>query len=413
MTHQPAGARLKQARTRLLLDHPFFGVLILRLKDVETSAIPTMATDGVNLFFNPEFVAGLTAPELLGCVAHEVLHPALQHHTRRGTRSPKRWNSAADFVINPIVMDAGLTLPAGALYDHRFRNLSAERVYNLLAEENDSESSGGDKDGSRGSASGNPSAQPDTSSSGGTPDLASKVPLTEGGFGQVIDACDPSDPSKPATNDQIEKQQMEWTGAVQQAQAIERMAGKTPVGARRALDAADEATINWRSMLRDSFAAAFPEDYSWSVPNRRHVASGLYLPSIRKSGVGEVVIGVDCSGSINRRQLGLFQAEMTAIIEERRPQRVHVLYFDTQVHRADVFEQGDSITLEPVGGGGTSFCGCFDYVEDTGIQPQALVVFTDLDGRFPAVEPLYPVIWAATSAFRRPPFGDVIPMAAA
>jgi len=42
-----------------------------------------MATDGVCLFYNPEFVAKLTPPELLGCLAHEVMHPALQHHTRR------------------------------------------------------------------------------------------------------------------------------------------------------------------------------------------------------------------------------------------------------------------------------------------------------------------------------------------
>jgi predicted metal-dependent peptidase len=409
MTNQPAAVRLKQGRTKLLLDHPFFGVLILRLKDVETTAIPTMATDGVHLFFNPEFVGELTAPELLGCLAHEVLHPALQHHTRRGTRSPKRWNSAADYVINPIVMDAGLTLPEGALYDHRFRNLSAERVYNLLAEENDGEADGGDETDSNGSASRDLSTQPTDRSSSFPPP---RVPVTTGGFGQVIDARDPSDPSKPATSDQIEQQQMDWTGAVQQAHAIERMAGKTPIGARRAFEASDEAMIDWRSMLRNSFAAAFPDDYSWSVPNRRHVASGLYLPSIHKAGVGEIVIGVDCSGSINPRQLGLFQSEMAAIVEERRPQRVHVLYFDTRVHRADVFEQGETITLDPVGGGGTNFCGCFDYIEDHGIQPQALIVFTDLDGRFPEAEPLYPVMWAATSAHRAP-FGDVIPMASA
>jgi hypothetical protein len=42
--------RLKQGRTKLLLDFPFFGVLILRLKDVETPSIETMATDGVSRF---------------------------------------------------------------------------------------------------------------------------------------------------------------------------------------------------------------------------------------------------------------------------------------------------------------------------------------------------------------------------
>jgi predicted metal-dependent peptidase len=187
------------------------------------------------------------------------------------------------------------------------------------------------------------------------------------------------------------------------------MAGKAPGGIRRATEAADRATVDWRAALRNSFAAAIPEDYSWSSPNRRHIDSGLYLPSIRKDGVGEIVVGVDCSGSINRRHLGLFQDELNSIISERRPQRVHVLYFDTQVQSAAVFEQGEPITLEPVGGGGTSFCPCFEYIEEQSIQPQALVVFTDLEGSFPDAAPSHPVLWAATRDHPAP-FGEVIPM---
>jgi predicted metal-dependent peptidase len=190
------------------------------------------------------------------------------------------------------------------------------------------------------------------------------------------------------------------------------MAGKAPGGVRRAMEAADRATVDWRTALRNSFAAAIPEDYSWSSPNRRHIDSGLYLPSIRKDGVGEIVVGVDCSGSINRRQLGLFQDELNSIISERRPQRVHVLYFDTRVHNAAVFEQGEMIMLEPVGGGGTSFCPCFEYIEEHCIQPQALVVFTDLEGSFPDAAPNHPVLWAATKDHPAP-FGEVILMAAA
>jgi predicted metal-dependent peptidase len=409
MSLSPA-MRLKQGRTQLLLHFPFFGVLILRLKDVETPSIATMATDGVRLYFNPEFVAGLTAPELLGTLAHECMHPALQHHTRRGTRSPKRWNIAADYAINALIMDAGLTLPAGALYESRFRNLSAERIYNLIAEDQDDESSGSGTESTNPNGASDPSVNGNDSSGGGQ--VAPKVPITEGGFGQVIDATDPDDASKPANSDQIEAQQNDWTEAFQKAEAIERMAGKGSVGARRSLDASDQATVDWRAVLRNSFAAAVPEDYTWSKPNPRYIHEGLYLASVRKEGVGEIVIGVDCSGSINRRQLGLFQSEMASIIEESRPQRVHVLYFDTRVHRSDVFEQGEPITLDPVGGGGTSFCPCFDFVEEQGIQPQALVIFTDLDGRFPSHQPHYPVLWAATED-RFAPFGEVIPMAAA
>ena len=63
------------------------------------------------LFYNPEFVSTLSAPELAGALAHEVMHPALQHHTRRGDRDRRRWNIACDYAINPMLIDAGLTFP--------------------------------------------------------------------------------------------------------------------------------------------------------------------------------------------------------------------------------------------------------------------------------------------------------------
>src|SRR6201987_3869129 len=115
--------RIQKARTALLLDHPFFGTLLFRLGAQARSSIATMATDGVSLYFNPEFVEKLSSAELAGTLAHEVMHPALQHHTRCGDRNPRRWNMACDYAINPMLVDAGLTLPKEVLMDHRFRGM--------------------------------------------------------------------------------------------------------------------------------------------------------------------------------------------------------------------------------------------------------------------------------------------------
>ena len=107
----PSGVRIQKSRTILLLDHPFFGTLLFRLGAKPSRMVATMATDGISLFYNPEFVETLNAAELIGVLAHEVMHPALQHHTRRGDRSQARWNMACDYAINPMLLDAGLTLP--------------------------------------------------------------------------------------------------------------------------------------------------------------------------------------------------------------------------------------------------------------------------------------------------------------
>jgi hypothetical protein len=105
-----------------------------------------MATDGVSLYFNPQFVETLSAAEIAGTLDHEVMHPALQHHTRRGGRNPRRWNMACDYAINPTLLDAGLTLPKDVLLDNRFRGMSAERIYNLLEEDEQNQSSSSDAD---------------------------------------------------------------------------------------------------------------------------------------------------------------------------------------------------------------------------------------------------------------------------
>ena len=127
--------RIQKSRTALLLDHPFFGSLLFRLGGRSSTSIETMATDGVSLYYNPSYVETLNAAELAGVLAHEVMHPALQHHTRRGGRNPKRWNMACDYAINPLLIDAGLTLPKDVLIDHRFRGMSAEEIYNMIEEQ--------------------------------------------------------------------------------------------------------------------------------------------------------------------------------------------------------------------------------------------------------------------------------------
>ena len=72
-----------KARAKLLMEQPFFGTLALRLKVIETEDIDTAATDGTRLMYNAKFVEKLTPHELVGLIAHEVLHCVFNHMTRR------------------------------------------------------------------------------------------------------------------------------------------------------------------------------------------------------------------------------------------------------------------------------------------------------------------------------------------
>jgi predicted metal-dependent peptidase len=167
--------------------------------------------------------------------------------------------------------------------------------------------------------------------------------------------------------------------------------------------------VDWRELLRRAWSDTIPADYSWMRPNRRHLWSGLYLPGVTCEGVGEIAIAVDCSGSVSARELGLFETEIRSLLAGQRPRQVHVLYFDAEVHKVDTYQAGETIALTPVGGGGTDFGPCFEWLRERGIVPQTLVFLTDLCGSFPDEAPPYPVIWASTEN-RRTPFGHVVCM---
>jgi predicted metal-dependent peptidase len=276
--------------------------------------------------------------------------------------------------------------------------MSAEQIYNLLKREVEQQSGGPD-----GQAEGGEEG----ASAGENSPNGLSAPVTQGGIGQVLDAPLPVEGTAGA-----EEQMREWSVAVNQAATLAKQAGKVPAGIHRALEGAAEAAVDWRELLRRLWSETTPADYSWMRPNRRHIWAGLYLPGSVREGVGEIAIAVDCSGSVNTRQLSLFEAEIRSILEGQRPQRVHVLYFDAVVQKVETYEAGQPISLDPVGGGGTEFGPCFDWLEEHGILPQTLVFLTDLCGTFPKNAPPYPVLWASTR-LRQAPFGQVVPMGAA
>jgi Putative metallopeptidase domain len=184
--------RIQKSRAALLLDHPFFGTLLFRLRVRPRTSIETMATDGVSLFYTRKFVETLSAAQLMGVLAHEVMHPALQHHTRRNGRNPRHWNMACDYAINPMLVDAGLTLPEGVLLEDRFRGMSAERIYNLLEEEEQSQQPSQDEDSRDSDSSANGQDAQPSNGAGDEDDDVPSTPKTPGGIGQVLDAPEPA-----------------------------------------------------------------------------------------------------------------------------------------------------------------------------------------------------------------------------
>lgn len=420
--HTTTAQKLTRARVQLLLTQPFFGTLSLRLKLVPGS-LPTMATDGSRIVYNPTFVNELKPAELEGVLAHEVLHCALGHQCRRGDRDPKLWNEAADFAVNPILLGNGFRLPDGALIDPAFNNMSAEEIYARLLQKKGGgpttakqERQQAHQAGGRGSSAhegpsptipntkADSAGQANSSQAGpttGSPDSGTRP----GAFGEVLDTTD--EQGHPASPAEKHRQEHEWSIAAEQALRSAKSCGHEPAGLDRPLSETRQSRQDWRAILRDFVTATTPSDYRWSPPNRRYIASGLYLPSIQRRGLGEIVIAVDTSGSIGKHELEKFAGEVSAISEEAKPEAIHVVYCDAVVQSAQQFGPSEPVQLEPKGGGGTDFCPAFEWVAENDITPVCLIYLTDLCcNSYPEV-PEYPVLWV-TDSRRTALFGETV-----
>lgn len=129
------GKRVQSSRSQVVQSSCFFGSILLKLKPVASFDVQTMATDGKSMFYNPEYVSKQKGALLQSDCAHEALHPAFCHHTRRGNRRFDWWNEACDYVINPILREAGFQMWDDGLLREDMVGLNAEQAYSVLAKE--------------------------------------------------------------------------------------------------------------------------------------------------------------------------------------------------------------------------------------------------------------------------------------
>ncbi|KMZ11465.1 hypothetical protein BHUM_05432c [Candidatus Burkholderia humilis] len=409
--------RIARQRTELVLSQPFFGALALRLNVREDPSAKTFWVDGETMGYNPDYLDSLSDLEVRGVVAHEVLHVANGHCWRQGARDPDRWNDACDYAINPIVLSAGMVLPKGALVDPQYTGKSAEEIYGLLTQEakqqqqpqaqsRSPQQKPDPQDQQPPSAPDQPS-QSNGKQGGAQVQQPSQQPAQQpasnpGSFGEVRPYKGPDKPVKEA----------EWKVAVTQAAKAAAMRGKLPGDLQAMVGEAVRPIIDWHAVLHRFAQQSAASDYSFATPNRRYLHLGFYLPALHTPAIGDAVFVRDSSGSVFDETQAQFDAEILAVFHSLKPVRLIVMDCDTRVTQVQIFERGDLPEIKPVrGGGGTEFVDPFNRVAQEGMNPAFLVYLTDMDGRFPAVAPHYPVLWASTTPLtraHRAPFGETV-----
>lgn len=378
--------KLATARTRLILDKPFLGALVLRLPLVAADPgwCKTASTDARKLYFNPEYIESLDIRETQFVLAKQALHCALSHFARRHHRIRSRWELACDYAVNPLLIHDGLKPPPGTPVEENFEDMTAEEIYHCIDEFDDETSEfekPSDSLGDEGSHAPQQNGQSPPPQESGRPEP---------------DQENEELARQPAelTAQQQEELSIQWqqrlAGAAQQAM----QAGKLGGSMARMVDYMLQPKLPWRMLLAKYMTASARDDYSYSRPSSRRGDPAIF-PSLRSTQIN-VAVGLDISGSVDDKDMNEFLSEVDAIKGNMRA-RITLLPCDAELAEGVpwIFEPWEDIEMPRVlkGGGGTSFCPVFDWLDGQDQPPDLLVYFTDGQGTFPGSPPGYPVIW--------------------
>jgi predicted metal-dependent peptidase len=347
---EEASNRIEASLVRLRVCQPFFGALALFIDYYIDDSISTACTNGKWIRFNPEFVCSITAKELDGVVIHELLHAALRHSSRRGSRAPMLWNVAADIVVNGIIREvSGIELPFQPVENRLLRDFEVEEVYKQLGN-------------------------------------SSEIRLLPAEWHDLtfdeVGQCAGGGPTGEAD------QKAYWQAAFSRARMLagKNEYGSVPARLLREVDQLLEAKLDWRTILW-RFVARSPVDFEGY--DRRFISSGLYLEDLQAD-ILKVRVCIDTSGSIGQETLAQFLAELREIIAAYPRIDLHIYYADIELYGPYSIEEKG---FRPQGGGGTDFRPFFNAMDEYQNRDALLIYFTDGHGRIPDRVIEHELIW--------------------
>lgn len=337
----------------------FFTTLCFNLKIVWDDSDPTAYTDGTVIGINPGYFMELKPEERVSLLLHETLHVAYLHMTRQGSRDHRKFNHAADYVINLQLLLRNFPIPNNWLLDHQYAGMSTEQVYDLL---------------------------PDT------------LPLPP-----MSDLREPE--GKLAHLE--ERVQDILVQAVMQSKMSGDAPGTIPGEIEIFVNNLLEPKLPWNRILQKFMSTLTKDDYSWKRPNRRFFPQHI-LPSLHSEKMMSIAVAVDTSGSVSDADFKQFISEVHSILRRMKPEKITVIQFDTSLKSVnDVKDVRDLQKLKFTGRGGTSIAPVIEWANQH--KPRLLLVFSDGYFHFYDNQTAVQTLWLVhNNPGFSPPFGKTI-----
>lgn len=361
-SQQELDKALDKAKVKLMgtPDTAFFVALAFSLKYEWSYRISTAATDGRNVLINPDFFMGLNTGEQVFLILHESLHVAYLHMARLMERNQRKWNCAADYVINLQLVQRGFQMPKCGLLDHQYADMSAEQVYDLLVDEE---------------LPNNPMEGDLLPSEGDAETLASDV------------------------------QDILVRARIQSKMAGDKP-GSIPGDIEIYLDGLLNPKLPWQKILIRYLRSFDKSDYSFKKPNRRFFPK-YHLPSLTGEKLINLAIALDTSGSVTQHAFEVFVSEVSGILRMMKPEKITLVQFDTRVHTVnDVRDVQELKSTKFSGRGGTLVGPVMEWANEN--KPELLLIFSDGEFAMPE-KPNTEVLWVINDDPNwKAPYGKVI-----
>jgi predicted metal-dependent peptidase len=339
----------------------FYGSILLSVGVRRNDSIDTMCTDGTCVEWSWDFTDSLTPDEVKGVLLHEAMHIVYKHMLRTGSRNHTLWNIATDYVINQHVLKMDLPLPDGGLINPIFGGMNAEKVYEQLL------------------------------------DNAVEVMPQWGTF------------TAPTSGD-MKQVEASIDQKIAVAAAAARSRGHLPDEVKSLIDRMERANVDLYDVLKRSIGGDQPEDLTFARPHRRtYWETGVMMPTVRKDSVGNLIVGIDTSGSVGANALSKFLYILNALADDLMPESITVITCDTAVKNVTRYDRGEEIASVKVGGrGGTNCQPVFDMVRKESMPVDHMIYLTDMEiWDYPKAGPDYPVTWVSCDIDAKPaPFGQ-------
>ncbi len=415
-------SEIKTAYALVSAKYPFFAEGLYSLQTIYTWMVPTMATDGTRLFINPKFGSELTVKEKVFVLTHEVLHCLLDHMTRMKGKDQLKFNKAADYEINGLLVSDNVLTESDirkikGLYDTKYLGMTVETIYNTMGSETKGKNDGGR--GQQGDGQQGDGQQGDGQYSSGNDPLSDNMHKNNsGGGGEVISQEDGAKIAKESGYNDAASTKKETTKGKWENIAIKnisKMQGSVSGNhLRNAILERYKAAVNWRAELVKYIGKIASSTFS-KMGRKRYIKDDI-LKSYNKEKLDDlerIVFLIDTSGSVNDEQIKILLSETQHIVEAKGAKIVAYVYFDSDVASYEIIKKNKKPNIKMIkGGGGTNFNPPFDWIKEKFKDDVDLVImFTDGYANDPSKKPRYhrETIWVIYDNIEyTAPFGKTI-----